>query len=606
MAVLTSYPKFQAFDGSGDPLSGGKIYTYTSGTSTPKTTYTDAGGGTPNTNPVILNSRGEASIWLDTDAAYRFIIKDSTDTTITTVDNIIGYQSITSGGVTLGGDLKISDYSITDSNANEYIKFTTTASAVNELAITDAATAGMPRLGVSGGDTNISLEIRGGKGTGGLNITDGNGNEVLIAGTATAGAVNEVTITNAATGNAPTIATTGGDTNIPVVVKGKGTGPVRLGQATSTDVRLEADQPIADSSGNELIKFTKVASAVNEITVSNNSTGLGPVISATGETNVPITVAGKGTGKVVLGQATSTEIQLLADQPLTDSSGNELLKFTKTASAVNEITVTNQATGTGPSIAATGGDTNIDLKLTPKGTGVLDLTISALNLNKGADIASASTTDIGAATGNTVDVTGTTTITALGTVKSGTQRIVRFTGILILTHHATSLILPSSANITTANGDVAIFVSLGSGNWKCVAYTKQDGTAIVASASVSAATQAELETGSSTTVYTSPGRQQYHPSAAKAWCLFNGTGTPAVTAAYNVTSITDGGTGIFTVNLTTAFATANFAAVGGVGNQYVIQLDASSQAALQVVTRNSASDAVTDVANISVAAYGDQ
>jgi len=97
---------------------------------------------------------------------------------------------------------------------------------------------------------------------------------------------------------------------------------------------------------------------------------------------------------------------------------------------------------------------------------------------KGADIASASTTDIGAATGEFVDVTGTTTITALGTIAAGIRRTVRFTGALTLTHNATSLILPGSANITTANGDVAEFRSLGSGNWKCVDYLPQSGAAI--------------------------------------------------------------------------------------------------------------------------------
>jgi hypothetical protein len=89
---------------------------------------------------------------------------------------------------------------------------------------------------------------------------------------------------------------------------------------------------------------------------------------------------------------------------------------------------------------------------------------------KGSDIASAATTDIGAATGEFVDVTGTTTITALGTIAAGIVRTVRFTGALTLTHNATSLILPGSANITTANGDCAQFRSLGSGNWKCVNY----------------------------------------------------------------------------------------------------------------------------------------
>lgn len=102
----------------------------------------------------------------------------------------------------------------------------------------------------------------------------------------------------------------------------------------------------------------------------------------------------------------------------------------------------------------------------------------AINEAKGTDIASASSIDLGAATGNLVDVTGTTTITALGTIQAGTRRIVRFTGALTLTHNATSLILPTGANIATAAGDTATFISLGSGNWVCTNYQRKDGTAL--------------------------------------------------------------------------------------------------------------------------------
>lgn len=97
---------------------------------------------------------------------------------------------------------------------------------------------------------------------------------------------------------------------------------------------------------------------------------------------------------------------------------------------------------------------------------------------KGTDIASAATIDLGAATGEFVDITGVTSITSLGTVDVGIRRTVRFTGALTLTHNATSLILPSLASIVTANGDAAEFVSLGVGNWKCTNYIRQDGSAL--------------------------------------------------------------------------------------------------------------------------------
>ena len=121
---------------------------------------------------------------------------------------------------------------------------------------------------------------------------------------------------------------------------------------------------------------------------------------------------------------------------------------------------------------------------------------SALNEAKGADIARATTTNIGAATGNFVHLTGTTTVTGLGTVQAGTRRVVRFAGAGTLTHNATSLILPGAANITTAANDCAIFVSEGSGNWRCVAYTKANGQAVVVAGAAITGFTASLNTSS--------------------------------------------------------------------------------------------------------------
>ena len=85
------------------------------------------------------------------------------------------------------------------------------------------------------------------------------------------------------------------------------------------------------------------------------------------------------------------------------------------------------------------------------------------------------------------------------------------------------------------------------------------GTVALTSNVPSAATQAEQETGTSTTTYVSPGRQQYHPSAAKAWAKCDVSG--GVTAAYNLSSVTDVAIGRCAMNLTTAFSSANYSAV---------------------------------------------
>lgn len=115
-----------------------------------------------------------------------------------------------------------------DTNSNEFFKISATASAVNEFTVTNAATGNPPKISATGGDTNINVQVQP-KGSGTTVILDGNGNEVIIAAAAVASAVNEVTFTNAATGNDPGIAATGGDTNIDLNLQGKGSGGVIIG-----------------------------------------------------------------------------------------------------------------------------------------------------------------------------------------------------------------------------------------------------------------------------------------------------------------------------------------------------------------------------------------
>jgi len=132
------------------------------------------------------------------------------------------------------------------------------------------------------------------------------------------------------------------------------------------------DQVDLKVGGTDLFRWKTVASAVNGFDVFAAATGSGPSIVAFGsDTNISATLSGKGTGHIILGQATTTDVRLAADQPVADSSGNELVKFVKTASAVNELTVTNAVTGNAPSLSATGDDSNISLNLVAKGTGVV-------------------------------------------------------------------------------------------------------------------------------------------------------------------------------------------------------------------------------------------
>jgi len=86
MATILPTGKQSFISNSGAPLAGGKLYTYAAGTSTPKRTYADAGATTPNANPIILDSRGEAAVFWS--GAYKATLKDANDSLIWTVDNI--------------------------------------------------------------------------------------------------------------------------------------------------------------------------------------------------------------------------------------------------------------------------------------------------------------------------------------------------------------------------------------------------------------------------------------------------------------------------------------------------------------------------------------
>ena len=96
MAVLAVPPFLQFLDSDGNPLAGGKVYTYAAGTTTPKATYTDSTGGTENTNPVVLDSAGKpqpnGSIWIN--GSYKFVVKDSDDVEVETTDNISSFVAI--------------------------------------------------------------------------------------------------------------------------------------------------------------------------------------------------------------------------------------------------------------------------------------------------------------------------------------------------------------------------------------------------------------------------------------------------------------------------------------------------------------------------------
>ena len=91
--TLSPSPKMQFFTAAGVPLVGGKLYTYASGTTVPAATYTNSTGNFTNSNPVILDSRGEASVWFGP-SRYSLVLKDADDNLIWTADGVGTTQGI--------------------------------------------------------------------------------------------------------------------------------------------------------------------------------------------------------------------------------------------------------------------------------------------------------------------------------------------------------------------------------------------------------------------------------------------------------------------------------------------------------------------------------
>lgn len=88
MASLSPLPKLQFFGTDGAPLVGGKLYTYAAGTTTPIATYTDYTQANQNTNPVILDSNGQANVWLTDAVNYKYTLTDANDVLLFTVDYV--------------------------------------------------------------------------------------------------------------------------------------------------------------------------------------------------------------------------------------------------------------------------------------------------------------------------------------------------------------------------------------------------------------------------------------------------------------------------------------------------------------------------------------
>ena len=141
-----------------------------------------------------------------------------------------------------------------------------------------------------------------------------------------------------------------------------------------------------------------------------------------------------------------------------------------------------------------------------------------------------------------------------------------------------------------------------------------DGTEFNLIGPLRPASKAQLETGTHMGVATTPGRQHSHPSAAKGWVSANMDGTAA--ASYNVTSLTDVGTGRFTITWATDFSGVSYPTVGTAqadnaattASTLVVQArnDTYAAGSLDIVILRVSDGAATDPNLCHVVAFGDQ
>lgn len=303
---------------------------------------------------------------------------------------------------------------------------------------------------------------------------------------------------------------------------------------------LEGGSFSAATHEDALDKLTKISQQIKEITdrslkLPSANQSIATTLTAPTATYV-LRLSADGTAlewaspaTVALGTTVSAYAQTLLDDADASASRTTLGLGTIATQAANNVAITG------------GSITGItDMALADGGTG-------ASLADPGADRIMFWDDSAGAVTwltaGTNLTITGTT-LDASGGAGTNTFNTIAVSG-------QSDVVADSATDTLTLVAGSGMTITTNAGT---------DEITFMSSGGASAASQAEQETASSTTVYVSPGRQQFHPSSAKFWVRFNGTGVLSTISSYNVTSVTDNGTGDYTVTINTDFGDALWAA----------------------------------------------
>ncbi len=184
-----------------------------------------------------------------------------------------------------------------------------------------------------------------------------------------------------------------------------------------------------------------------------------PVQSGTANANTYWRITNTGTITIGTTELTIAATTVISSAILSDGSVKMAADFDPASDATYDL----------GSATAQWRDLFLSRNLTVGGSIHMDDSIFIMDV--GANVASASALNLGA-DGNFFNITGTNAITSIQSEGVGTMVVLRFAGALTLTHDATNLVLPGSADITTAAGDIAVFYEYQSADWRCISYQK--------------------------------------------------------------------------------------------------------------------------------------
>jgi len=306
MANFLGTPKLQYFDNNGDPLSGGLLYSYYTGTTTAKATYptlADALAGTnANTNPVVLDSRGEANVVMS--GSYKFVLKTSAGTTLWTVDNVGSTTNVL----------------LLDAYSNDVIILGTGgALSINQVTVTNAATGAAPQITATGTDTNIDLKVAS-KGSGILKL-DGGATGTVDVGTVSTGAIN-LKRNTAVTG---TLSSSGAATLNSLGVTGAATVGTTLGVTGATSLSTMSTSGAATLNSTVITNSATVGTTLG-VTGASTLASLGVTGAATVGTTLGVTGNTTLTGTLATGAVTLNSTINTFTFPSTDGTANQVLK----------------------------------------------------------------------------------------------------------------------------------------------------------------------------------------------------------------------------------------------------------------------------------------